>query len=787
MSLQFHVLLAFTFASPAILWGLALAGIPLAIHLLQKRKHRETTWAAMRFLLEAARKNSRRVRLEQLVLLTVRTLVLLLLIGAMAQPYVESFGGFFEADAPTHRIIVVDTSYGMGYRPAKDSWFDRAREIARTIVSRSSSGDAFNLVRISGTTPQVVIREPSYRKQQVTEEIERLELTQERGDLSATLEAVEELLRSVPNIKHKEVVFLSGFQRGIWGGSEPVVATQSKPILKRLSEKAELVLVDVARDDGANVVVTDFTTNAPFLTVDRPVPIHAVLRNFGPRPLSSQLVELRVDGRLAQTQRVDLPIDTPVPVELIHEFRSKGEHRLELRLEPDGLDIDDRRWLSLPVAEELNILLVNGKQSGKVMGRATDYVRLALSPSLPKQPWTGIVRPRVISDGELSGTDLSRYDCVFLCNVATVTERESRLLQAFVESGGGLVIGLGDQARAENYNRFLYAEGRGVLPGRLGNVIGKNDADAGFDFDPGDFAHPIVAPFQGNPDAGLKTTRTYRYVQAVPGEEIATVTALKFSSGDPAVLVSRVGRGQCILVTTSFETGWGTWVVWPSFPPLIHEIVTHAVSGRWSDRQLTVGQPLQRPVPVTAFDMPVTLLRPDGTQSPTRLVETGSFPSVTAEESFDIGIYELELGSPVSRKEWYAVNLDTAGSDLARTGERELGAGLFAGVDFKFRQRWQRSTVGSAGAGVQGGELARWLLAAVFALLLVETLMAWRFSYGFAALTLLVVSVFAGQAVTFGRTGAWIATGFATVAFGAWILHMRRRRDNSHRSPLSTR
>src|SRR5437764_9984736 len=67
-----------SFASPALLWGLALAAVPLIIHLLNKRKHREMNWAAMRFLLEAVRKNSRRLRIEQLILLAVRTLLLVL-------------------------------------------------------------------------------------------------------------------------------------------------------------------------------------------------------------------------------------------------------------------------------------------------------------------------------------------------------------------------------------------------------------------------------------------------------------------------------------------------------------------------------------------------------------------------------------------------------------------------------------------------------------------------------------------------------------------------------------
>src|SRR5690606_2196017 len=107
---------AFGFASPLLLGGLALGSIPIVIHLLHKRRYREVPWAAMRFLAAAAKKNARRLRLEQLLLLAVRVLILVLLASAMAQPYVESFGIASRPDAPVHRVLVVDTSLSMQYQ-----------------------------------------------------------------------------------------------------------------------------------------------------------------------------------------------------------------------------------------------------------------------------------------------------------------------------------------------------------------------------------------------------------------------------------------------------------------------------------------------------------------------------------------------------------------------------------------------------------------------------------------------------------------------------------------------
>jgi len=55
-------------AAPSAVAGmgcLGAAAAPILIHLLSRRRHRETDWAAMRFLGEALRKNARRMRLEQ--------------------------------------------------------------------------------------------------------------------------------------------------------------------------------------------------------------------------------------------------------------------------------------------------------------------------------------------------------------------------------------------------------------------------------------------------------------------------------------------------------------------------------------------------------------------------------------------------------------------------------------------------------------------------------------------------------------------------------------------------
>ena len=62
-----------------MLAGLAAVSVPIIIHLLNRRKFHKVVWAAMRFLQNAVEQNQRRMRVEDMILLALRCLLLALL------------------------------------------------------------------------------------------------------------------------------------------------------------------------------------------------------------------------------------------------------------------------------------------------------------------------------------------------------------------------------------------------------------------------------------------------------------------------------------------------------------------------------------------------------------------------------------------------------------------------------------------------------------------------------------------------------------------------------------
>ena len=75
-----------TFLNGAFLFAALAALLPLVIHLISRRRVTTVDFSSLRFLKELERKKIRRVRLRQILLLVIRSLVLLFVALALSRP-----------------------------------------------------------------------------------------------------------------------------------------------------------------------------------------------------------------------------------------------------------------------------------------------------------------------------------------------------------------------------------------------------------------------------------------------------------------------------------------------------------------------------------------------------------------------------------------------------------------------------------------------------------------------------------------------------------------------------
>src|SRR5947209_14504156 len=94
------------FAFPLMLGLLVMAGLPIVLHLLQRQKPKQVVFPAFRFLKQTQRVSQRRVRLNNLLLLVLRILLLALLCLTLAGPR-------FRRSTSPAVVLVIDTSMSM--------------------------------------------------------------------------------------------------------------------------------------------------------------------------------------------------------------------------------------------------------------------------------------------------------------------------------------------------------------------------------------------------------------------------------------------------------------------------------------------------------------------------------------------------------------------------------------------------------------------------------------------------------------------------------------------------
>jgi len=728
---MFSLFLAFGFGNLAMLGWLAAIAAPLAIHLWSRHRYREAPWAAMQFLLVAIRKNARRLQLQQWLLLAVRMLIIALVVLAVAEPYGERLLAN-RGDDPRHKVLVIDGSFSMAYHDNENTNFSRAKRIAGQLVRNSRSADTFTVILMAQPAETVIGRD-AVDHAAIVRQIEALAQPHTSADLASALTLVNEAIRrdsTAPRATvHHQVYFITDLQSVIWQRPEQHNAQPSSlnERIAALAKQAELIVIDLGDAQATNMAVTNLATSESVITAGRDIPFDVSLRQFGSTAQSQTAVELLIDNMPVAEQTIDLAHSAEAAVRFTHRFQSPGEHTVEVRVSGDRLEIDNSRWLVVPVRDEMRVLCVAGRPG------AARFVADALNPG---PPGNSPIRPIIVSDGDLADVELNGFDCVFLCNVAQTSASDAVRFRQYVQAGGGIVFFLGDRVDRDNYNSRAAGD-EPLLPATLGEVVNQRE----FGIDPLNYRHPIVAPFRGRERAGLLTTPIARYYKlTLPNDRPDVQVAAATRNGDPLIVAAPLGYGRTVLVATGASLSsvdpasgepWTSWPTWPSFLPVVRELLAYATSGKQQQWQQSVGTPLAGrgdPAP----DNPSTgggrrsilqIERPDKRTATVAAHSTPSGDEWTYNGTSLGGIYTLH-GLSGEKTRYFAVNVDSRESDLGRIDPRQLPAELRSN-DAVNDDLQPGETAGIARAGWNES-----LLWAALALVLIESFLAWQFGRG---------------------------------------------------------
>ena len=565
--------------SPA-LWGILGAigvAVPVIIHLLHQRHRRRTDWAAMELLRRALVVRSGQVKLEDILLLLLRCLVLALVAFALLRPTLDDQAEGFLGEQRVGMVIAIDASFSMDHGKY-DTRLEEAKQRVGKILETANDGDPITIV-LMGEQTRTLLRGANFELDRCNLELEKAEVYPERFNLErATGELavlVDELKASV-----KECYIVTDAQAGDWANFSEEAANG----LENLSKKAKLFLVPVETEGRENLAITDFSYSSGSLGPGGLSRFTAEVRNFGLQTHEGGSIALSVNDRNGTPKSLG-PIKPGESrlVDFYPDLDQAGDANLTASLgrDDDSLFIDNQRKASVRINDRIRILCVDGEPfSGDAPGE-TFWLKKALE--LNQFGDDAFIEVTVSDWEELDASTFEEYDLIFLANVENDLNSTARPLDSFVRKGGGLVIFGGDRLDLKKYNENLHGSKVNLLPGELVNFSAfdekaEKEEEAGAETSWG-LAEPISSHVlaglaESIPQEARDTLRFSKTIQVLPDANSTVILSLA-GSDSPLVLEKQVDLGSVIFFATTADRDWSNLVVHPLFPMLMQQTITH--------------------------------------------------------------------------------------------------------------------------------------------------------------------------------------------------------------------
>jgi hypothetical protein len=700
------------FVSSFLLWGLGLASVPIIIHLLNRRRFLLLDWAPMKYLKLTIKNNRRRLRIEQLILLALRTLLIIVLIMAVARPVLSAtgLGRLFGGHSRTSRVIVIDDSLSMGYQTDRRSAFDQAKSVAAEMVKGIGAQDSVTVVATSASASPLVQNVQMDTPAKVMDAIARMQLSDTGNGWAATFKAVESHLAAA-TFPVREVTIITDLRKNGWGNDVTEISN-------RLAGASVAVkIVDVGTREMANVSLRTLEQETPVALPGSTVALKATIRNDQPTAIVEGQAVLTIGDESRPVSLPELPPGKTTEIPLTVKPAEAGYKTLRLTLPGDALVGDNVRYLSMAVRDRIDVTMVDGEISTQPFESETDFLSLALS--VGSEPF----HIQRLADSEWQQSRPSMADVMVLANVANVPQEQVAGLERMVKAGMGLMIFVGDQVDPALYNQRLFKEGQGLLPAKLGKI-----AEEGL-------TGIVVEQAQQSPltpmgklvPAALARVRVKKVMGVeLPANQVEGVRVLarwNDPEAHPAVLEKRFGKGRVLLFTVTADKAWSDWPVDPTYVLAIRSTAMAIARGERQEGTTSAGQPIQLVLDEgqTAIEAKMSVPGKDVTETMTidrpekGPVVLRSLPTAKA------GVYRVtwkeaggkEITRPVS------VNPERSESDLEPIADVEL-AGLLGSL---------KAPIIHIGAGQdptaqQGREIWKTLAAILMTMVLVETVFA---------------------------------------------------------------
>ena len=682
-----------SFLNPLVLFGLFAASIPILIHLFTRTKSRTIPFSTLEFLKELQNQQIRRIKLRQILLLILRTLIIILIILAFARPTLRgSLSGISAPHAKTSMALIIDNSVSMA-RPHNGALlFDTAKDKALDILTLARAGDEMFVISTTDTTNEL-FRRSFHDADIVSNAISDLKINHKSTNISAALALASRLVERSLNI-NKEIYVISDLQNtGFTSDS-----------LQQRSENVRIYAVPLRSESIRNVAVQDIQLATTIVEQGKIAEIVTTIANTGERDIDNTLAQLFINNKRVAQNSIQLEAGAATTQVFRFTVEGRGFTSARVVLEDDDILQDNERALSFYVPENVQIALA-GYEPQDIF-----YPNLVLDPSGIGPDYYAIQN---LSFASVRFTPLDQFDVVLFSNIPSFEQQTSEKLAQFVEDGGGLLLILGENIDIRSFNTVLSPALK--VPQFIDILGSAQQAQADFTLGTYDLTHPIFYGVFDKQEAEIAEPR-FRF--AVKVEESANIDPImSFSNGDPLLFERKLGQGTILVMTTGLDLQLSDITHRTIFAPLMIRLVGYAgTAGTNRENEILVGEEIRYKIQPQDVNKSLEIRQQSDKYDRLKPTMSASGAWIEYNNTTTPGIYELLVDGSVVNV--WAVQIDPRESNLAQIDKRKLQDNFNAVI-------LSENAVVSETISLQrhGTELWKYFVMAALILLLIEMLL----------------------------------------------------------------
>ncbi|MBN1803854.1 MAG: BatA and WFA domain-containing protein [Sedimentisphaerales bacterium] len=689
-----------SFLYPLFLAGIAAIALPIVLHMIRRQTRKRIEFSSLMFLRTSIPRFKNRTRIENLLLLILRCIIICLLAFAFSRPFFVSDISQDQAPSNKRMVLLIDTSASMRRAGIWESVLSQAKSVLKDV----SRADRLCVMSFDQSTKTVLGFEQwsemdsSRRSAIITDHISKLSpgwfLTNLDNALINASEAIEDdkINDSQQTNTMNQVILISDLQKGsnlnalnAYEWPEQIQLT-IRPVGCPDNTNAALQLVTDRKksaDDGDNVKNIRIINSTD-----------AVTERFRLSWYDDET------GKSTQIKEVYVPaghsIVVPVPAQ---------EEKMQVRkliIAGDDHDFDNMLFLAPFLQQQVNILYV-GSDNPADSKEMLFYLQRAFRT-------TNELKFNIISySGNKTIPDKEVKTANLIITADTIDPENIASLRGYLRSGRTLLLVMKS------------ADDVGVLKSLSGIENIKSD-EADVDryamLSRIEFKHPLFVPFS-DPRFGDFTQIHFWKYRGIKYENCPDAQILSyFDSDDPALIELPIGKGTLLILTSSWKPSDSQLALSSKFVPILYSILEYGGVLTGQQSQYFVGDHVSIPHTIRAGSAKIQVRKPDDS-----LINPDTGEEVFTQTDMP-GIYTIETSAG---NHHFAVNLS-----LRECQTTALQIDDIEKFGISFKQSSSTSTEQTVStkqkrsfAGMENEQKVwRWVLAAVLAVSLIEIWLA---------------------------------------------------------------